>query len=390
MQNCVYFAQGRFTVNFIIFSAQYLPTVGGVERYTNSLAKELIKSGHSVTVVTSALKDVPMTETDADGIQIFRLPCLMLMNGRFPVIKPSKEKKSFEIWFRQNKPDFCVIQTRFYINSLFAAQLCSRHKVPSIVIDHSTSHLMGGGIVGKIGDMYEHFAAHYIKKRTKGFYGVSKQCAVWLRHFGIHNAGVLYNCANLEAIEKIAPADKGLYGCSGEEKLVVFAARLIPEKGVLKLIDAFNCLPQDTPAKLVVAGTGALLDEVKQKSGDRITVRGALPFEQVIALYKAADIFCLPTDYPEGFPTTVLEAAACKTMLVATDKGGTAEVISDDSFGILIKNNTVENLTAALDKAISDDSYRSGCIENSYKKVMQTFTWQNTCKNLLSITEKLI
>ncbi|MBQ7283460.1 MAG: glycosyltransferase [Oscillospiraceae bacterium] len=79
-------------MNYIIFSAQYLPTVGGVERYTNSLAKELIKYGHSVTVVTSALSSVPMTETDADGIQIFRLPCIMLMNGRFPIIKPSKGK----------------------------------------------------------------------------------------------------------------------------------------------------------------------------------------------------------------------------------------------------------------------------------------------------------
>lgn len=377
-------------MNYIIFSAQYLPTVGGVERYTNSLAKELIKCGHSVTVVTSALSEVPLHETDADGIQIFRLPCIMLMNGRFPVIKPSKQKSDFENWFKDHTPDFCVIQTRFYINSIYAAYLCKKHSVSSIVIDHSTSHLMGGGIIGKIGDMYEHFAAHYIKKRTKGFYGVSKQCANWLRHFGINDAGVLYNCANLEAIEKITPASKSDYNCADQETLIVFAARLIPEKGVLKLIDAFNALPHSTNAKLVIAGTGALLEDVKQKATDRITVTGALPFEKVIALYKAADVFCLPTDYPEGFPTTVLEAAACKTMLVATDKGGTAEVISDDSFGILIKDNTVESLAAALYKAISDTEYRSSCIENSHKKVMQTFTWQNTCKNLLSITEKLI
>ncbi len=377
-------------MNFIIFSAQYLPTVGGVERYTNSLAKELIKCGHSVTVVTSALSDVPMTETDADGIQIFRLRCIMLMNGRFPVIKPSKEKSDFEKWFKQNKPDFCVIQTRFYINSIYAAHLCKKHSVPSIVIDHSTSHLMGGGLIGKIGDMYEHFAASYIKKRTKGFYGVSKQCANWLRHFGINDAGVLYNCANLEAIQKISPSSKADYSCTDNETLIVFAARLIPEKGVLKLIDAFNALPHSTNAKLVIAGTGALYEDVKQLENDKIKVVGSLPFEKVIALYKAADVFCLPTDYPEGFPTTVLEAAACRTMLVATDKGGTAEVISDDNFGILIKDNTVQNLTDALLKAATDTEYRSSCTENAYEKVMQTFTWQNTCKTLLSITEKLI
>ena len=377
-------------MNFVIFSAQYLPTVGGVERYTNSLAKELIKNGHSVTVVTSALKNTPMTETDTDGIQIFRLPCLMLMGGRFPVIKPSKEKTVFEKWLKNNTPDFCVIQTRFYINSIYAAHLCKKHSIPSIVIDHSTSHLMGDGIIGKIGDIYEHFAASYIKKCTKDFYGVSKQCADWLRHFGIDNAGVLYNCANLEAISKIPAASREVFGCSNDEPLIVFAARLIPEKGVLKLIDAFNSLPENTNAKLVIAGDGALYDEIKQKETPKIKVTGPLPFSEVIGLYKAADIFCLPTDYPEGFPTTVLEAAACKAMLIAADKGGTSEVIRDDSFGILIKENTVPNLASALEKAISDIAYRNSCIENAHKKVMQTFTWQNTCKKLLSITEKFI
>lgn len=376
-------------MNFVIFSAQYLPTVGGVERYSNSLARELIKNGHSVAVVTSALDNVPMSETDSDGIQIFRLPCLMLMNGRFPVIKPSKEKTAFENWFRKNKPDFCVIQTRFYINSIYAAHLCSKYSVASIVIDHSTSHLMGGGIIGKIGDMYEHFAASLIKKRTKGFYGVSKQCAGWLRHFGINDAGVLYNCANLETIEKIPAASKADYGCKENETLIVFAARLIAEKGVLKLIDAFSALPENTNAKLVIAGTGPLLEDVKKLESEKIKVTGALSFNDVIALYKGADIFCLPTDYPEGFPTTVLEAAACKTMLIATDKGGTAEMISNDSFGILIKDNTVENLTAALHKAICDTGYRLRCTENAYKKLMQTFTWQNTCASVLSIANKL-
>jgi len=375
-------------VKFVIFSAQYLPTVGGVERYTNSLARELIQNGHSVAVVTSALDNVPLRETDSDGIEIFRLPCLMLMGGRFPVIKPSAEKRAFDSWFRQNKPDFCVIQTRFYINSIYAAHLCRKHSVPAIVIDHSTSHLMGDGIIGRIGDMYEHFAAHYIRKRVKGFYGVSKQCAVWLRHFGIDDAGILYNCANLEAISGIPASSKEKYGCTEDEILVVFAARLIAEKGVLKLVEAFSSLPSGTNAKLVIAGTGALYDEVKQKENDRISVLGALPFNEVIGLYKAADIFCLPTDYPEGFPTTVLEAAACKTMLIATDKGGTAEMISDDSLGILIRDNTVENLTAALSKAIGYESYRSFCTGNAYEKLMQTFTWPNTCAALLDIANK--
>ena len=377
-------------MKFIIFSAQYLPTVGGVERYTNSLAKKLIAKGHTVTVVTSALPNQPDVETDTDGIKIFRLPCLMLMGGRFPIIKPSSQKSSFEQHFKAEKYDFCVIQTRFYINSLFASQLCKKYNVPSLVIDHSTSHLMGDGIVGKAGDMYEHFAANYIKKRTDKFFGVSGRCAQWLTHFGIKDAGVMYNCPNLDAINTIPAASKSDYNCAEDEILVVFAARLIAEKGVLKLIEAFNNLSTTSKAKLVIAGDGALYSQVKAMETDNISVVGALKFEDVIALYKAADIFCLPTDYPEGFPTTVLEAAACNTMVIAADKGGTGEIISSEEYGILITENTVENLTKALEKAIDNKDYRITATKNAHAKLMESFTWEKTADKLESEAVKII
>lgn len=377
-------------MKFIIFSAQYLPTVGGVERYTNSLAKKLISKGHTVSVVTSALPGQPDTETDPDGIKIFRLPCAMLMGGRFPIIKPSAQKTSFEKHFSAEKYDFCVIQTRFYINSLFAAQLCKKYSIPSLVIDHSTSHLMGGGIVGKVGDMYEHFAANYIKNRTDKFFGVSGRCAQWLKHFGIEDAGVMYNCPNLDAINTIPPAAKSAYGCDEDEILVVFAARLIAEKGVLKLIEAFNKISTQSKAKLVIAGDGALYSDVKAMETADISVVGALKFDDVIALYKAADIFCLPTDYPEGFPTTVLEAAACNTMVIAADKGGTGEIISAEEYGILLTENTVENLTKALEKAIDNKQYRDTAIKNAHEKLMQNFTWENTADKLETEAVKII
>ena len=377
-------------MKFIIFSAQYLPTVGGVERYTNSLAKKLIAKGHTVSVVTSALPDLPDAETDSDGIKIFRLPCLMLMGGRFPIIKPSAQKTAFEKHFAAEKYDFCVIQTRFYINSLFAAQLCKKYNTPSLVIDHSTSHLMGGGLVGKVGDMYEHFAANYIKKRTDKFFGVSGRCAGWLKHFGIDDAGVMYNCPNLDAINTIPAAAKADYNCAEEEILVVFAARLIAEKGVLKLIEAFNQIKTQQRAKLVIAGDGALYNEVKAMETADISVVGSLKFNDVIALYKAADIFCLPTDYPEGFPTTVLEAAACNTMVIAADKGGTGEIISSDEYGILIADNTVENLVKALEKAIDDKTYRHTAIKNAHAKLIESFTWEKTADKLEAEAVKII
>ena len=62
-----------------IFSAQYLPHMGGVEQYTYNLAKALTKMGNKVTVVTSNVMNSETYE-ETDGIMVFRLGCFNLMD----------------------------------------------------------------------------------------------------------------------------------------------------------------------------------------------------------------------------------------------------------------------------------------------------------------------
>ena len=115
------------------FSAQYLPTVGGVERYTYNLAKRVIRRGHRAVVVTSALAGLPARETDPDGIEILRLPAFGLMGGRFPVVRPCAEFRhlSKTLW-QEIRPDFVVANNLFYTLSLYAAFAAKKRKVPAL------------------------------------------------------------------------------------------------------------------------------------------------------------------------------------------------------------------------------------------------------------------
>ena len=72
------------TPAYVIFSAQYLPSMGGVENFTASLAQELASQGHHVTVVTSQMPDVPSRE-DTQGFEVVRLPAHQLLHGRLPI-----------------------------------------------------------------------------------------------------------------------------------------------------------------------------------------------------------------------------------------------------------------------------------------------------------------
>ena len=111
------------------FSAQYLPTVGGVERYTWNLARRTVAAGHRAIVVTSALPNLPDHEIDGDGIEIYRLPVWPVMNGRFPVIKPGARFHALTAQIWAQKPDFCVVQTRMYTQSVWAARAAKRRGV---------------------------------------------------------------------------------------------------------------------------------------------------------------------------------------------------------------------------------------------------------------------
>ena len=110
----------------------------------------------------------------------------------------------------------------------------------------------------------------------------------------------------------------------------------------------------------------------------------------MVALLKETDIFCLPTDYPEGFPTSVLEAAACGCYVITTTKGGSRELILDDSYGAILQNNTAEEIAAAIKRAVLDESYREGAAQKALARLDEAFTWDKTSNEVIKITETLI
>lgn len=166
------------------FSTQYLPTPGGVERYTWNLARRCVAAGHRALVVTASLPGLPARERDADGIEIYRLPSWPVMGGRFPVLKPFADAD--DLWAQGI--DFAVIQTRMYTQSVWAARQCKRCGIPALVIDHSTGYMLHGGLAGALGKAYEHAACGSIRRCGFPFYGVSGDVCRWLKTFGIQAA----------------------------------------------------------------------------------------------------------------------------------------------------------------------------------------------------------
>ena len=171
---------------YCIFSAQFLPHMGGVERYTYYLAKELVGRGNAVTVVANNTTKGPDYEC-IEGIEVYRFPCYELINGRFPVPKMmNRTYQKINRVLNQKIFDMVIINTRFYIHSLHAAKFAKQKGIYSICIEHGTSHLsVHNAILDKVGAIYEHFHTAILKRYCKNFYGVSQACTEWSEHFNI-------------------------------------------------------------------------------------------------------------------------------------------------------------------------------------------------------------
>lgn len=356
------------------FSAQYLPTPGGVERYTWNLALRCVRGGGRAIVVTSALDGLPDHEVDGDGIEIYRLPVFPAMGGRFPVLRPGPAlgRLTRRLW--REGIDFCVIQTRMYVQSVWAARAVRRRGIPALVIDHSTGYMpMGGGLPGLAGRCYEQLACRLVRAAEHPFYGVSGAACRWLRTFGVQAAGCLPNAVDPQALAEEARQDaldwRAALGLPAGAPLVAFVGRLIPEKGAAALAEAAAGLPGVTVA---AAGAGPQADALRAAG---VRVLGALPHARVVQLLCQADCYCLPTRYAEGFPTTLLEAAACGCPIVCTPTAGTEELLPGPGYGTLLESADPAAIRRALQAVLADPAAARQKAQAARRRVQERFTW---------------
>lgn len=116
-------------------------------------------------------------------------------------------------------------------------------------------------------------------------------------------------------------------GLEGASRVVLFAARLVPKKGVDVLTRAWPALIRAHPGwRLVVAGEGPLYAALAALPGVRML--GQVAHEEMPAIYGMADVFWLPSR-GEGFPLTVQEALLCGTPAVVSDDPSFVENVPD-------------------------------------------------------------
>ena len=152
-------------------------------------------------------------------------------------------------------------------------------------------------------------------------------------------------------------------------------------KGHHHIISALADLPD---VSLMIAGNGPdrkILEAKAQKSGvaDRVTFLGALPQETLREYYGAADALVLASSR-EGWANVLLEAMACGTPVVASNVGGTAEVVCSQAAGVLMPSATPQNVVSGVRQLRSH--YPDHAATRAYA---EGFSWHETTQGQIRL-----
>jgi colanic acid/amylovoran biosynthesis glycosyltransferase len=163
-----------------------------------------------------------------------------------------------------------------------------------------------------------------------------------------------------------------------EVKQLLCVARLSYEKGLSFLIEAVQLMKQrGSDIRLVLAGDGpdrGALEALVRELGveDRVKFLGFQTDTQVREVLTASDVFVLPS-YVEGVPVSAMEAMAVGVPVVATNVGGTSELISDGHSGLLIRPSDAESICVAVMKLETNPKLAQSISTNGRAKVEADF-----------------
>jgi glycosyltransferase involved in cell wall biosynthesis len=160
-------------------------------------------------------------------------------------------------------------------------------------------------------------------------------------------------------------------------------ARLVPKKGVEVLLQALAALPPEVHWRYDHIGDGPLGEALAAAAArlglaERITWRGALPQEEVIAAYRAADLVVLASRIAadgdrDGLPNVLLEAGALELAVVASRTAGVSELVEDGLNGRLVPPDDPAALAAALVTLIRDPAARLRRGRAGRRRVLEQF-----------------
>jgi glycosyltransferase involved in cell wall biosynthesis len=284
-----------------------------------------------------------------------------------------------------------------YLPSLAVGKLAKRYKKPFVLTQHNTFIEYNGiwEMVEKVNDLA--VGKQNLKDADK-IIVISKATEKYILRLGAdpEKVELIYNGVDLDRFKLIPHAGVEVRKKLGIPEEAIVAAtvrRLVYKNGIDTLLESAKItVPHNPRLVYLVIGSGPDLMDVKARIKqigleNNFKLAGFVSDEELPNYYNAADFFILPSKSGEGLPLVTLEAMSCGLPLLATDVGGTREIIIEGYGKIVPPNNSQTLAEASLDFA--DREFRR--VKGDLRRVMtEKYSWDGNVERLIRIYEEII
>ncbi len=325
------------------------PHIGGVSSHTYLLAKELVRRGDEVYVLTYPHPEIQ----DIDGIHVETAYTVNIKGLRGLLFFLTA---TFKLISLTRKYDLDIIHAHFLMPPGLIAVIAGifTRKKTAVTVHGSDIFIMASNPILRIFIKFVLKRADYVAVVNETI----KEKVLDLNIKGM--ADKIFLTPNAVDIEKYNPQIKTDFiqeiGLGSEKPLAIFVGNLVFQKGLKYLLEAKKLSKSDF--ELMIVGDGPLMGElqemVKSQHIKNVTFIGAR--RDVPRIMPAASVLVLPS-ISEGFPITILEAFASGLPVVATSVGGIPGVVTKE-VGIVVEPRNPRALAEAVDQIIQDNSLR--------------------------------
>jgi len=176
---------------------------------------------------------------------------------------------------------------------------------------------------------------------------------------------------------------------SAQGDAIVYVGRLSESKCVDDLIRAVEGLDE----RLLVVGDGPSRDHLESLAADldvAATFTGRVPPDEVPAQLSKGKLLVLPSKHSEGMPNAVLEAMAVGLPVIASDIGGTREIIREGETGFIFEPGHVTELRRTIRQYADDEQLLADLGQNAREYIRENHSWERVITELVAFYEEVL
>lgn len=363
---------------------------GGAERFSIDLSENLKKSGYKVIIcaffkMDTDLEEIWLNKISEMGIYVFHVTKWKGNNSFKTYIDGIK---SLSEYLKVNPVQ--IIHSHFQLGTIAGIYLKQKFKIPIILRTAHNTIEWEKNFYGWIRKLL--FSYWIYPLFLDAEVGVSKAIVEKLSHRPCAlirplKTKLIYNGINLNNIKE--QSEEITFGKN--TFIVGSVGRLAEQKGYIYLIRAIPLIIKENPnVQFIIIGGGKLRNFLyseaqKLNVTDYLQLKGQI--ENVYSYLKQFDVF-VSTSLWEGFPTTILEAAAARVPIIATDIPGNREFILDEVNGWLVPPADSNSLAKIIVRSMKSPKLRKEFSISAAKKVNQ-FSMKEVAEQYNHLYEEL-